>query len=330
MTVINNIEIDDIKYCENEIKAAICNNEPIEDKLNVIIVISNPCQFGTRYLLAREFVRRIELEEPNVQLYIVELAYNDQQFYVTNKGNKNHLQIRTSTAPLWHKENMINLGVKYLLPKKWKAFAWIDADVEFENATWALDTLKVLNGCKDVVQIFSHCVDMDKEKLTMRVFNSFGYQYAKKNRYSGQGENYWHPGYAYACTRKAYEKMNGLFEVAILGSGDNIMALSFINNGLKAVNDLSTDGYKQTISEFQSRCANLRIGYVPGVIRHYFHGSKKNRKYTERWEILIKHNFDPLEHITTDEKGLLIPSRSCPQELLDDIMNYFKERNEDE
>jgi hypothetical protein len=69
---------------------------------------------------------------------------------------------------------------------------------------------------------------------------------------------------------------------------------------------------------------------VPGVIRHYFHGSKKNRRYTERWEILIKHNFDPFDHITTDEKGLLIPSRNCPQELLDDIMNYFSERNEDE
>jgi len=187
MTVINNIEIDDIKYCENEIKAAINNNEPIEDKLNVIIVISNPCQYGTRYLLAREFVRRIELEEPNVALHIVELAYDDQQFYVTEKGNKKHLQIRTKTAPLWHKENMINLGVKYLLPKKWKAFAWIDADIEFENVSWALDTLKVLNGCKDVVQLFSHCVDMDKEKLTMKVFNSFGYQYTKKNRYLGQG-----------------------------------------------------------------------------------------------------------------------------------------------
>ena len=186
MTVINNIEIDDIKYCENEIKAAICNNEPIEEKLNVIIVISNPCQYGTRYLLAREFVRRMELEESNVDLYIVELAYNNQQFYVTEKGNKKHLQIRTQTAPLWHKENMINLGVKYLLPKKWKAFAWIDADVEFENATWALDTLKVLNGCKDVVQVFSHCVDMDKEKLTMKVFNSFGYQYAKKNKFENR------------------------------------------------------------------------------------------------------------------------------------------------
>ena len=91
MTVINNIEIDDIKYCENEIKAAICNNEPIEEKLNVIIVVSNPCQYGTRYLLAREFVRRMELEETNVELYIVELAYNNQQFYVTEKGKQKNV-----------------------------------------------------------------------------------------------------------------------------------------------------------------------------------------------------------------------------------------------
>lgn len=330
MTVFNNIEIDNIKYCENEIKAAISNNEPVEAKLNVIIVISNPCQYGTRYLLAREFVKRIEMEEPNVELYIVELAYNNQEFYVTKQGNKNHLQLRTTTAPLWHKENMINLGVKYLLPENWKAFAWIDADVEFENNTWALDTLKVLNGCKDVVQLFSHSVDMNKEKLTMTVFNSFGYQYTKKNNYNGKGCNYWHPGYAYACNRKAYDKMNGLYEVSVLGSGDNIMALSFINNGLKAINPVCTDGYKQSVSDFQARCANLRIGYVPGVIRHYFHGSKQNRKYTERWEILVKNKFDPLVHIIRDEKGLIIPSPSCPQKLLDEIMNYFEERNEDE
>ena len=150
MTVINNIEIDDIKYCENEIKSAINNNEPIEDKLHVIIVISNPCQYGTRYLLAREFVRRMELDESNVELYIVELAYNDQQFYVTEKSNKKHLQIRTKTAPLWHKENMINLGVKYLLPKKWKAFAWVDADVEFENVSW---NFKELDEYKKVLEI---------------------------------------------------------------------------------------------------------------------------------------------------------------------------------
>jgi hypothetical protein len=73
---------------------------------------------------------------------------------------------------------MINLGVQ-LLPENYKAFAWIDADVEFENADWAMDTLKILNGSKDVVQLFSHCVDMDREENQMNVYNSAGYQFCR-------------------------------------------------------------------------------------------------------------------------------------------------------
>ena len=30
-----------------------------------------------------------------------------------------------------------------------------------------------------------------------------------------KGINYWHPGYAWACTRKAYEKMGGLYELSV-------------------------------------------------------------------------------------------------------------------
>jgi hypothetical protein len=71
------------------------------------------------------------------------------------------------------------------------------------------------------------------------------------------------------------------------------------------------------------------LGYVPGVIRHYFHGSKENRKYGDRWKILLNHNFSPREHLTHDETGILIPSPECPREMLDEILNYFKERNED-
>ena len=330
MTVVNNIELDDIKYEENEIKSAIINNDPIEDKLNVIIVISNPCQYETRYLLAREFIKRIENDETHVNLFVVELAYNNQKYYVTDKKNKNHLQIRTDTAPLWHKENLINIGVKKLLPDKWKAFAWIDADIEFENPTWALDTLKILNGSKDIVQLFSHAVDMYKNKQALSIFGSFGYQFTKKNPYIRTGINYWHPGFAYACTRKAYNKINGLFELGVLGSGDNIMALSIINNGLKSINSESSEGYKNSIVKFQSSVNKLRFGYVPGVIRHYFHGAKINRKYTERWEILIKYNYDPDIHITKNEIGLLIPTPECPKGMLDEILIYFKERNEDE
>ena len=330
MTIINNIEIDNIHYEENIIKNAILNNEPIEDKLNVIIVISNPCQFARRYILAREFIQRVEREEEYVRLYVVELVYNNQKFYVTNQKNKNHLQIRTDTSPLWHKENMINIGVKYLLPKDWKAFAWIDADIEFENPHWSLDTLKVLNGCMDVVQLFNNALDLDQNNDIMNVHTSFGYQYQKKRAYTMRQFNYWHPGFAYAITRKAYEKIGGLYERAILGSGDNIMACSFINKGLKTINNLSTDSYKNSVIQYQIKASKLRLGYIPGVIRHYFHGSKANRKYNDRWKILLKYNYDPEIHITKNKMGLLIPTDECPQEMLDEIMEYFKERNEDE
>jgi hypothetical protein len=329
MTIINNIEIDFIRYKKNVIKDAILNNEKIEDKLHVIAVISNPCLYATRYILMKEFIQRMENDDSDIILYIVELAYKDQNFLITNKKNKRHLQIRCE-VPLWHKENMINLGVKKLLPRDWKAFAWIDADLDFENANWASDTLRVLNGCKDIVQLFSHCDDMDLNERTMRVFNSAGFQYEKGNPYCGAGPNFWHPGYAWACTRKAYEKMGGLYDVGILGSGDHVMTFSFLGRGLKAVNEFSSDEYKDTITEFERKSKGLRFGYIPGLIRHYYHGSKQNRKYSERWQILLKHNYNPLIHIKYDENGIIAPTENMSKEFIDDIYNYFAERNEDE
>lgn len=333
MTVINNIEIDNIRYNKNEIKDAILNNDTIEDKLHVVIIISNPCLYARRYVLIKEFIKRMEMEETNVVVYVVELIYKNQKFIITDKHNKRHLQLKTETAPIWHKENMINLGVQNLLPSNWKAFAWIDSDIEFDNASWAQDTLKILNGSKDIVQIFSHCIDMNINGETMNIASSFCNQYIKNIPYisnANRNIDFWHPGYAWACTRKAYDKMGGIYERAILGSGDNIVALCLIGNGDKSINSLSTDDYKTSIAEFQERVKNFRIGYVPGVIRHHFHGAKKNRKYMDRWKILLKYNFEPTKHLTKDKQGLLIPSDTCPKGMLAEIYNYFNERNEDE
>jgi hypothetical protein len=329
MTIINGIEIDYITYKLNGIKYSIENNDPIEDKLHVIAVISNPCLFAKRYILMKEFINRFKLEESNLILYIVELAYGDQKFLITDSKNKRHLQLRTE-CPLWHKENMINIAVKKLLPSTYKAFAWIDADIEFENSTWTTDTLKILNGSSDIVQLFSHAVDMDKNECTMSVFNSAGYQFTKGLPFSSKSPNLWHPGFAWAMTRKAYEKIGGLYENAILGSGDNIMMLSIIGNGVKGINQESSTGYVNSILEYEKKIKTLRFGYVPGVIRHYFHGSKMNRKYNERWAILLKYGYNPELHITTDDSGLIIPTCEFPEELKEDIMTYFKERNEDE
>lgn len=329
MTVIEGIEIDDLHfYRENNTMEAIINNDPIEDKLNVIMVISNPCLYKKRYVLAREFIKRMS-NYPHVELYIVELTYKNQKYIITEEKNKRHLQINTE-IPLWHKENMINLGVEKLLPVNWKAFAWIDADIEFENLNWALDALKILNGTKDIIQLFSHCVDMNYDNSAMTVFSSAGYNYDKKNKFMSTGLNYWHPGFAWACTKKAYDKMGGLYDKSVLGSGDNCMMYSLLQNVTKAVNPRSNPNYIESLLDYQSRVKHLRFGYNPGVIRHYFHGTKKNRKYMERWQILIKNNYDPMKHVMYNEEGIIVPSQECPRELVDDIYKYFSERNEDE
>jgi len=328
MTIINGIEIDNIYYKTNDIKYAIANNDPIEAKLNVIIVISNPCLYAKRYILMREFVKRFEEEEDYVNLFVVELIYTGQRFIVTDKNNKHHLQIKTD-VPIWHKENMINLGVKYLLPQNYKAFAWIDADVEFESNTWALDTLKILNGCKDVVQVFSHCLDMDPKQNNLNIFNSLGYSFTKGKAYKPKTD-YWHPGFAWAMTRKAYEKIGGIYDKGVLGSGDHIMALAFINKVEYATVANYSDDYKNSMFEYQKTAKHLRIGYTPGVIRHHYHGTKANRKYCERWQILVKHGYSPLKHLTTDASGILIPTEEFTEAFKFDIMNYFKERKEDD
>ena len=88
--------------------------------------------------------------------------------------------------------------------------------------------------------------------------------------------------------------------------------------------------YRKSMLLFQEKAKNLRLGFVPGLIRHFYHGAKKNRYYHERNDILLKYNYSPEKHIIRDPMGIIIPSENFPQEFKDDIMNYFLERKEDE
>jgi hypothetical protein len=303
----------------------ILNNVPIEEKLHVVTVISNPCKFKRRYKLALDFIKRME-KDPRVILYVVELEYNDStDFQVTSRDNPRHLQITMSARyPIWHKENLINIGIRELLPSDWKAVAWIDADIEFESAHWAEDTLKILNGSSDIVQLFSHCVDLGPREETLKIHESFGYKYSKGR--SGT----LHPGYAWAITRRAYEKIGGIYEESILGSGDYNMAMCLVGKGLESINNRNSKGYKKSIEDFQKKVETLRFGYVPGVIEHYWHGSKQKRGYEWRWRLLVDNQFDPSRDLTRDSRGLLIPGPEFPNRLLHDIWIYFKSRNEDD
>jgi hypothetical protein len=325
----------EINYQENEIKNAIRYNKPLEPKLHVIICISNPMQYKRRIALAREFMKRFEKEETDVLLYVIELVYNIpgepfRNFAVTHPDHPRHLQIRTANAPLWAKENLWNIAVEKLLPKNWKCVAFCDADIEFDNPSWAMFALKILNGTKDIIQLHSHCVDLDHKEDAMNIFSGFCYQFVNKRKYMKGGVRFWHPGFNAAMTRETYEKMGGIYDYGILGSGDTHLFLSIIGQGTTSIHPDISAGYRRTLEDLTGKCRDLRMGYVPGVIKHYFHGTKRNRKYTERWKLLVKYAFDPLTHLAKDKQGLYIPTDKMPKELMNAVYNYFAERNEDE
>ena len=97
------------------------------------------------------------------------------------------------------------------------------------------------------------------------------------------GPNYWHPGYAWAMTRKLYDKIGGLYQLSILGSGDFYMALSLISLVPLSVISNNCPTYPLSIKEFLDKIYGARLGYVPGIIRHHFHGTIENRKYNDRF-----------------------------------------------
>lgn len=311
--------------------------QPMDDTLHVVCTISNPCNYARRYQLAREFIDRLS-REPRVQLYVTEVLYpalpNQTEFQLTDALNPRHSQLSLA-MPLWSKENCINYTIRHKLPTNWKAVAWIDADVAFDNTNWVEETLQALQ-CADIVQLFSHCVDMDASGSAMNIFQGSMYQYIDHRR-RGPGLHYWHPGYAWACTRKAYERMGtpehpGLYDLSILGSGDDHLMRSLIGeeSWTTSVHGQATSDYQDTIYAFAQRCLGLRVGVVPGVIHHFFHGSKQKRKYKERWDILVQNQYSPTVHILKDAVGLNHMSSAFPLQMAVDILQYFLDRKEDE
>jgi len=198
------------------------------------------------------------------------------------------------------------------------------------NPQWVAETLRTLQTTADVVQLFETCVNLGPDGEAMKTDKGFGYMrctsgkpYTKTHKYG-----FWHPGFAWACNRVAYEQMGGLIDWGILGSGDHHMALALI--GLA---DISHPGnihanYAKRLKAFETRVAGLRLGYVSGVIHHHWHGRLADRRYRERWDILTQNKYDPDRDIYKTS-GAVIQLTLTGLRLQPEIHEYFIGRQED-
>lgn len=301
---------------------------PEADKLWVVAVISNPARYRSRYELFKKFKRSCEVAGAN--LIIVETALGDRPFELTEPNDIHHVQLRT-TDEIWHKENMINLGVQRL-PQDWKYVAWIDADIEFMRHDWPEEIVHQLQHYQ-IIQLFQNAVDLGPTGEVIKSHEGFMYSYLNGKPMPSKEYNYphWHPGYGWACTRETFEELGGLFDTAILGSADHHMAWALVGKVIDYAPKFISPAYKRRLLTWQERAnvhVNKNVGFMPGTIFHHWHGKKKDRKYTERWQILIKHGYDPDQDLMRDWQGLYHLSDKG-ERMRNDLRRYFHVRNED-
>lgn len=317
-------------------------------KFFVVTMISNPCRYRVRYDLYRKF--KAQILAAGIPLMTVEVAFGNRPFEVTDPNDPWSLQLRT-TSEIWHKENALNLGVAACPMRDWRYVGWVDADISFVRPDWAHETVQQLQHYQ-IVQMWSVANDLMVNLEPFRTHRSFCASYLDQIEYvfdpakdkkarpglNKPEYNYdlsfrpsWHSGYAWACRREAWDHLGGLIDWAVLGSADRHMALALIGEADKATPQNVTDSYRRKVVEWGARAEKhlqRNIGVVPGLINHYWHGKKVNRRYRERWKLLEEHQFDPDYDLKRDSQGLYqLTDRNF--RFRDDLRAYFRAREED-
>jgi hypothetical protein len=312
-------------------------------QLVVVTCISNPVRYASRYRLYRQFEE--VMRAAGATLITVEMAFGERPFEITERDNPLHVQLR-SIDELWHKENMINIGINYarqVFPDS-KYFAWIDADVLPMRPAreWLEETVQQLQHYH-VVQMFETAIDLDpNHNMLGQPQTSFMCRYTKSGFVPPKRGGFWkdyyseahgHPGYAWAATREALDAVGGLIDFAILGAGDRHMALGLVgcmDQSFEALNPT----YRRYLLQWQERAERWikrDVGYVKGSIYHFFHGRKRERFYESRWKILKDNDYDPATDIKKDSQGLYQLETWEPRQirLRDQLRAYSRSRNED-
>jgi len=295
-------------------------------KLYVVTCISNPVRYASRYRLYNEFEKLVT--DAGAELYTVELAYGNRPFEITQPNKLHNIQLRTNHE-LWHKENLINAGINRL-PSDWEYVAWIDADIKFARNDWVKETIHQLQHY-DIIQMFSVAQDLTPNFEPMQKHFGFMYSYLNERPASLNYTN-WHPGFAWAARRSAVDNLGGLIDYGILGAGDRHMACALIGKINESYpQSLIKTNYGKHLRIWEDRALKYvkkNVGCMDGLILHSWHGKKRDRRYVDRWKILINNNFDPELDIKRDSQGIYqLTERNI--RLRDDIRWYFRSRNED-
>jgi hypothetical protein len=277
-------------------------------------------------------------------LLTVELVGTDAEPGLREGRDAERLIVVRSDERLWHKEKLLNLGLA-ALPDSCDAVCWIDADVLFDRADWVPATHQLL-AWWPVVQPFSAMVKLPQGGDPARwPAWKLGISVWRGNR-TGQ----WTPsfaacwrspaarlqgttGYAWAARRSLLEA-HGFYDRCVVGGADREMALAFTvptASLTPAVLRIHAPHLRQDLARWRDpvwQQVQGRLGVLPGVLHHQWHGEPAKRNYEGRHRILQDLDFDPLRHLQADAGGTW---RWTPEAgpLADAVAAYLEARAED-
>jgi hypothetical protein len=111
--------------------------------LGIVCCYFNPCNYISKYDNFIEFYDKLSSYAQNI--CVVELIHPDSQY--TLPQSVHSVKFHSETI-LWHKENLLNQGIKKLLLDGFTKIAWLDADIIFDDSYWIDDAIKLLDQYK--------------------------------------------------------------------------------------------------------------------------------------------------------------------------------------
>lgn len=206
----------------------------------------------------------------------------------------------------FYKENLWNLAAK---KASGDILIFIDADVTYTNPDWVKNAEEALKTC-DIVQPFTKAVWLDEFGNLEKERIPCSHQLIDDEKI---GLSISHPGFGWAMTREAFDRIGGWYDQAANGAGDVAFVFSLASESQfdlvmkffpeqdRMVLTPSFQKYREHVDSL-----GLTVGRVPEcVVTHKWHGTMRNRNYCRRDKCMPR--IDDYEYnLVRREDGVLV------------------------
>jgi hypothetical protein len=243
-------------------------------------------------------------------------------YEVGNRGQEiaASVYLRSDQA-IWQKERLINLALASVGPHV-RYFAWIDHDLLFERSDWLEIGADLINRGADCVQLFDIVAyyDRDGNKIEDRAGSVASWQ--RRGKIDNTA-----PGGAWIASVAWLRSIGGVYDRNICGGGDATFFEAVTGARTNYV-ERQTRHLRDDCQKYVRHVNGASVAFVPGTVRHLWHGDREHRQYVSRDEILARHDFDPQRDLAIADFGLY-KLRDPFGRLAADIWQYFADRRDD-